>query len=212
MTQPVTAAPMATRSIPAACSGTRIANGLPGSANGAELGADPGPDEAMSAATEATASRTSSRTMSLAASSQSSTTNRPREPSTWALATPGILRTGSSTTAAYSCQQGNGNNGSRSKCTRCPLCQRIGAVMPLEDPLEELFIPSTRPVESAADCSTGPPSSTTGLANSCTAPAAPAAVDTPARTAWAAPPVTPATTLATPGIFIRSPFDYVYRA
>jgi len=34
------------------------------------------------------------------------------------------------------------------------------------------------------------------------------AEDTPARTIWAAPPVTPATTLATPGIFIQSPFNY----
>ena len=34
---------MATRSIPAAVNGTRIANGLPGSANGAVIGPDPDP-------------------------------------------------------------------------------------------------------------------------------------------------------------------------
>jgi hypothetical protein len=79
-------------------------------------------------------------------------------------------------------------------------------------PSGELLIPSARPVELATDCTTGPASSTTGLANSCTAPAAPAALATPARTTCAAPPVTPAMTLATPGIFIQSPFDYFYRA
>src|SRR6185437_6322759 len=52
---------------------------------------------------------------------------------------------------------------------------------------------------------TGPASSATGPANVCTAPAAPAAVDTPARTTCAAPPATPATTLETPGIFTRHP-------
>src|SRR5246127_3684472 len=212
LTQPVTAALTATRSIAAAVSGTRIANGLPGSANGAERGAAPEPNE-MSAATETTVSRTSSKTVSLSASSESSTTNRPKDPSTWALAIPGIRRTGSSTAAAYSCQRGNGSNGSRSRCTRRPLCQRTGGVMVSEeDPLGELLIPSARPVDWAADCTTGPANSTTGLANTCTAPAAPAAVEKPARTTWVVPPVTAATTLPTPGILIPSPFNCVYRA
>ena len=92
-----------------------------------------------------------------------------------------------------------------------PLCQRTGGRMVSAEPLVEVLIPSARPVESATDCTTGPASSATGLANSWTAPAAPAAVDTPARIIWAAPPVTSATTLDTPGIFIQSPFNYVYR-
>jgi len=146
VTHPVTAAPTATRSIAAAVRGTRIARGLPGSANGAESGADSDFDQVMSAATDATVDRTSSKTASWSASSESSTTNRPNEPSTWALATPGILRTGSSTAGAYSCQRGNGSNGSRSRCTRCPLCQRTGGVMGAAAPSAELSNPIARPV------------------------------------------------------------------
>ena len=83
---------------------------------------------------------------------------------------------GSSTTAEYSCQRGNGSNGSRSRCTRRPLCQRTGGRMFSRVPSVELLIPSARPVELATDCTTGPANSATGLANSWTAPAAPAAV------------------------------------
>ncbi|CPR12919.1 hypothetical protein BN971_04225 [Mycobacterium bohemicum DSM 44277] len=71
--------------------------------------------------------------------------------------------------------------------------------------------PMTRPVVCAIDCTTGTASSVTGLVSVCTALAAPAAVETPARTSCAAPPATPATTSVTPGIFTASPFDCVYR-
>src|SRR5262249_8998706 len=111
--------------------------GLPGSANGATSGADPDPASSKSAATAATTSRTSSKTTSLSACSSSSITSLPNEPSTWASATPGILRTGSSTTAACSCQRGNGSGGSRSRCTRWPLCQRTGGSTWLAEPSEE---------------------------------------------------------------------------
>ncbi|CAG6952007.1 hypothetical protein PICSAR164_00308 [Mycobacterium avium subsp. paratuberculosis] len=204
VTQPVTAAPMATRSSAAAVSGTRIASGLPGSANGADGGAASALDQLMSAATEATVERTSSSTAASSASSASSTTSRPSEPSTCALATPGILRTGSSTAGAYSCQRGKGSSGSRSRCTRRPLCQRTGGTI-AGAPSAEPSNPMARPVVCAIDWITGPASSATGLANVCRAPAAPAAVDTPARTTCAAPPATPATTLETPGIFTRHP-------
>lgn len=161
-TQPVTVAPIATRSIAAAVNGTRIAKGLPGSANGAEFGDDTDPARNMSAATAETTSRTSSTAMSLSASGSSSTTSRPNEPSTWASATPGILRTGSSTMAACSCQRGNGSSGSRSKCTRRPLRQRTGGVIPSGDSLWEPRTPIARPVVCTTDCTTGPVSSSTG--------------------------------------------------
>ena len=93
---------------------------------GRGLGSAVAPDKVKSAATAPTTSRTSSKTASGSASSSISNTSRPSEPSTWASATPGIRRTGSSTTAACSCQRGNGSSGSRSKCTRRPLCQRTG--------------------------------------------------------------------------------------
>ncbi|EUA85743.1 hypothetical protein I551_7864 [Mycobacterium ulcerans str. Harvey] len=120
-----------------------------------------------------------------------------------------MRRTGSSTTAACSCQRGNGSNGSRSKCTRRPLCQRSGGVTPSGAPSAAPFRPIARLVVWATDCTTGPASSTTGLASVCKTPAASAAVCTPARTICTAPPVTPATRLATglttPGIFMRHP-------
>lgn len=124
-TQPVTVAPIATRSIAAAVNGTRIAKGLPGSANGAEFGDDTDPARNMSAATAETTSRTSSTAMSLSTSGSSSTTSRPNEPSTWASATPGILRTGSSTMAACSCQRGMavadpGRNARAVRCANAP--------------------------------------------------------------------------------------------
>lgn len=154
-------------------------------------------------------SHTSSSTVSLSAPSSSSTTSRPNAPSTCALATPGMRRTGSSTTAACSCQRGNGSNGSRSKCTRRPLCQRSGGVTPSGALSAAPFRPIARLVVWATDCTTGAASSTTGLASVCKTPAASAAVCTPARTTCAAPPVTPATRLATglttPGIFMRHP-------
>src|ERR1700744_3789297 len=128
-TQPVTAPLTAMKSKAAAGSGTRTASGLPGSAKGAE-GDDIELDGAMSAATVTTASRTSPRTVSGSASSVNSTTSRPSEPSTWALATPGIRRTGSSTTAAYSSPGGKGRAG---------------------EPLAEPPNPTTRPVVSATD-------------------------------------------------------------
>ncbi|CNU49581.1 Uncharacterised protein [Mycobacterium tuberculosis] len=211
-TQPVTVAPIATRSIAAAVNGTRIAKGLPGSANGAEFGDDTDPARNMSAATAETTSRTSSTAMSLSASGSSSTTSRPNEPSTWASATPGILRTGSSTMAACSCQRGNGSSGSRSKCTRRPLRQRTGGVIPLGDSLWEPRTPIARPVVCTTDCTTGPVSSSTGLASVCTAAAALPGKRAPARTVCATPLVTPPRTVATPGIFTESPFNYRYRA
>src|SRR6202012_1407278 len=186
-----------------------------GSANGAESGADLVLVVRRSAVTAATTSATSSKTCSSSASSESSITNRPSEPSTCALATPGIRRTGSSTTAEYSCQLGNGSNGSRSRCTRRPLCQRTGGGTPSGEPLDEPFMPRTRPVECAIDGTRGPSISSTGLANRPTVPAAPVAVDTPARTTWPAPPVRPATTPATPGMLIRAPscrYHCPYRA
>ncbi len=139
--KPVTAAPIATTSIAAAVIGTNIANGLPGSAKGAESGCRSRPLAARSAAIGIDLSRTSSKTAPLSAPSSSSTTSRPNDPSMWALATPGILRIGSSTTAAYSCQRGNGSNGSRSRCTRCPLCQRTGGVIALTRPVGRIAHP-----------------------------------------------------------------------
>ena len=144
-TQPVTAATIATASKAAAVSGTRTASGLPGSANGAIRICGSRPVANRSDAAVFTTSRTVSSTTSASASSSSSTTRRPREPSTCALATPATARTGPSTTAACSCQRGNGSSGSRSRCTRRPLCHRTVA-----DALSLLAarpLPKTRAVE-----------------------------------------------------------------
>lgn len=146
VTHPVTAAPIATRSSAAAVRGTRIARGLPGSAKGADGVAASDFDQVMSAAMDATVERTSSKTASWSVPSDSSTTNRPNAPSTCASATPGIRRTGSSTAGAYSPQRGNGSNGSRSRCTRCPLCQRTGGVIGAAALSVEVSAPIARPV------------------------------------------------------------------
>ena len=198
MTQPVTAAPIATASKAAAVSGTNTANGLPGSANGAVRICGSRPAAARSAAAEFTTSRTVSRTSSASTPSSISTTNRPKAPSTWALATPGILRTGSSTTAACSCQRGNGSSGSRSRCTRCPLCQRTVAEAPSRLPLAGRPVPSRRAVDWLTESSTGPVSV-------CTASAAVVAPCTPACNICTAPPATPPTKAVTPGTFITHP-------
>ncbi len=70
-TQPVTAALSATTSIAAAVSGTRTANGLPGSAKGAESGAESDFVDIRSSARAATVDRTSAKTAVWSTSSSS---------------------------------------------------------------------------------------------------------------------------------------------
>lgn len=210
-TQPVTVAPIATRSIAAAVNGTRIAKGYLGRRmvpSSATTPTQPGicrqPPRKPHHVPRPRRCRYPHQVQVRPPADPMSPQRGPRprqDPADWLLHHGGML-----------VPARNGSSGSRSKCTRRPLRQRTGGVIPSGDSLWEPRTPIARPVVCTTDCTTGPVSSSTGLASVCTAAAALPGKRAPARTVCATPLVTPPRTVATPGIFTESPFNYRYRA
>ncbi len=107
------------------------AKGLPGSANGAELGDDTDPARNMSG------SHRGNHITYLVHGDVAIHQVQVRPPADLPSLNVGLGHAWdprlASTMAACSCQRGNGSSGSRSKCTRRPLRQRTGGVIPSGD-------------------------------------------------------------------------------